>query len=494
MIIDLARGVPALHPERKGQLNRSPKKNWVEKAGGLPTYINSLATGIKRSNPGWPLSRVIATAVNMAKKMCATGRTFGGKAKVSPAIQAAACAAVAAWEKKKAGARVSMTAREDKLTDRDYLELRGLVWDEDYDENQAAEFDDMDFEALLTEEADLKVQAPLSHGEKTKVGRKLYRKQILPIGAQVKYGEDTLDFSEEFVDQLLKNHQEGVFDQVPLVLADDANRHTEDPEKFIGELKGIEKNGDSLDGLFEVTDRGAQILDDNPRLGTSPRLIYGYVRGADQKAYDGAVLRHVSATMNGYVPGQQDEWSTADLTEQPEGEVVDLTAHEYIPKGGVTVENKNDTPAEEQVPKGDEVKTVSLTEEQYADLSAKAEKGQQAYDLAEQAITDRRNLESQLNSEKVEVQLTQYLNAGVPKAVVDLARPLLTGKAKEGEGENEKIVDLTDVMVAQNVREMLDTFQGTVKFGEDGRVDLSVQDGETEEDAVLRELGDTFGN
>lgn len=42
-IIELAGGnfdgKPSLHPERKGQLNKSPLKNWVEKNGGLPTYI-----------------------------------------------------------------------------------------------------------------------------------------------------------------------------------------------------------------------------------------------------------------------------------------------------------------------------------------------------------------------------------------------------------------------------------------------------------------------
>lgn len=107
-ILDLASstnfdGKPSYHPERKGQLNISKLKNWVEKNGGLPTYINSLATGILRSNPGWSISRVIATAVNMAKKMCAGSRT-GIVKKVSAAVKAAACKAVAQWEAKKAKA------------------------------------------------------------------------------------------------------------------------------------------------------------------------------------------------------------------------------------------------------------------------------------------------------------------------------------------------------------------------------------------------------
>lgn len=103
-VIELAGGVPSLHPERKGQLNRSPLKNWVEKHGGLPTYINSVATAILRENPSWSISRVIATAVNWAKKTCATGKAFGGRVSVSAAVQSAACTAVAQWEKKKAAA------------------------------------------------------------------------------------------------------------------------------------------------------------------------------------------------------------------------------------------------------------------------------------------------------------------------------------------------------------------------------------------------------
>lgn len=95
--VDLAHGVPALHPERKGALNVSPKANWVEKKGGLPPYINSVATALVRG--GMDRSTAIATAVNQIKKTCATGH-WGGRpnAPVSPAIKAAACSAVTRWE------------------------------------------------------------------------------------------------------------------------------------------------------------------------------------------------------------------------------------------------------------------------------------------------------------------------------------------------------------------------------------------------------------
>lgn len=75
--------------------------NWVEKAGGLPKYIKRIAKHLKAK--GMDASRAIATAVNAAKKMCATGDVnFPGKQQVNPGSKAEACAAVADWEAKKA--------------------------------------------------------------------------------------------------------------------------------------------------------------------------------------------------------------------------------------------------------------------------------------------------------------------------------------------------------------------------------------------------------
>lgn len=75
--------------------------NWVEKAGGLPKYIKRIAKHLQQK--GMDQSRAIATAVNAAKKMCATGDTnFPGKQDVNPGSRAEACAAVAEWEAKKA--------------------------------------------------------------------------------------------------------------------------------------------------------------------------------------------------------------------------------------------------------------------------------------------------------------------------------------------------------------------------------------------------------
>jgi hypothetical protein len=77
------------------------RKNWVEKAGGLPSYIKRIAKHLQKK--GYDESRAIATAVNAAKKMCSTGDTsLPGVQNINAGSRAQACAAVASWERKKA--------------------------------------------------------------------------------------------------------------------------------------------------------------------------------------------------------------------------------------------------------------------------------------------------------------------------------------------------------------------------------------------------------
>jgi hypothetical protein len=77
-------------------------KNWVSDAGGLPPILRGVTRHLMAQ--GYDESRAIATAVNWAKKMCATGRAFGGRVEVGADARAQACAAVARWEAMKAAA------------------------------------------------------------------------------------------------------------------------------------------------------------------------------------------------------------------------------------------------------------------------------------------------------------------------------------------------------------------------------------------------------
>lgn len=96
-------------------LDRSPKKNWVDKAGGLPTYIERIAKHLHYEK-GKEIGNAIAIAVNVVKRMCSSGDTnFPGKQSVNPKSRAEACAAVASWEKKKGSAKTTEAAAADEF-------------------------------------------------------------------------------------------------------------------------------------------------------------------------------------------------------------------------------------------------------------------------------------------------------------------------------------------------------------------------------------------
>jgi 8-oxo-dGTP pyrophosphatase MutT (NUDIX family) len=81
-------------------------KNWVDQQGGLPPYIKRIADHLK--SKGMDTSRAIATGVNAAKKMCASGDlNWPGIQQVNPGSKAEACAAIQKWEAMKAAARAS---------------------------------------------------------------------------------------------------------------------------------------------------------------------------------------------------------------------------------------------------------------------------------------------------------------------------------------------------------------------------------------------------
>lgn len=105
LLLDVAGELLGLPAEAsKGRLDRSPRANWVEREGGLPKYIERIAVHLIAKE--FSYSHAIATAVNAAKRMCATGDlNFPGSQSVNPGSRAQACAAVAKWNAMRARAR-----------------------------------------------------------------------------------------------------------------------------------------------------------------------------------------------------------------------------------------------------------------------------------------------------------------------------------------------------------------------------------------------------
>jgi hypothetical protein len=97
-------------------------QNWVERYDALkPKGTNWIRrTAEHLHGKGWTTGRSIATAVNAAKKMCATGDTnFPGKQEVNPGSRAEACEAVRIWEAAKAQARAARVSEVELRIDRD---------------------------------------------------------------------------------------------------------------------------------------------------------------------------------------------------------------------------------------------------------------------------------------------------------------------------------------------------------------------------------------
>ena len=104
-------------------LNTSPGKNWVENAGGLPSYICKIARAIMRS--GKSKSTAIAIAVSRTKKWAAGGDD------VDADTRAKAAAAVAEWEKLKAKSHAKNYVKATSETRGDYLMLANTSYNVD---------------------------------------------------------------------------------------------------------------------------------------------------------------------------------------------------------------------------------------------------------------------------------------------------------------------------------------------------------------------------
>lgn len=96
-------------------LDRSPKKNWVENAGGLPPYVRKLARAIAKN--GHSLDSAIAIAISRVKSWAAGGGD------VNPDTRAKAVKALAQWEKLKAKSAVKLT---NELGE-DYIRLSSIT-------------------------------------------------------------------------------------------------------------------------------------------------------------------------------------------------------------------------------------------------------------------------------------------------------------------------------------------------------------------------------
>jgi hypothetical protein len=166
---------------------------------------------------------------------------------------------------------------------------------------------------------------PVDKGNARQAGATLWRKQLLPIG-QIDYKGRRIAFTREYLAGLVKAFSNRAYDQVPFQLADAQNTHTNDPERFRGEVKGLELTPDGLDIIIAATDDGAKVLQQNPALGVSARIVEDYSR-ADGKHFP-AAIQHVLGTLDPRIPGMR-PWTAVEAANGDDEEVWDCSALEY---------------------------------------------------------------------------------------------------------------------------------------------------------------------
>lgn len=130
--------------------------------------------------------------------------------------------------------------------------------------------------------------------------QRVYRKRILPK-ATINYRGRKIRFDDEYLADLAQSFDAGAYDQVAFMLAPDNNSHTLDPERFRGELQGVDVQDDGLYATIQVTPEAAKVLEENPKLGVSARILENYMR-SDGKHFPRA-LQHVLGTLDPVIPG-----------------------------------------------------------------------------------------------------------------------------------------------------------------------------------------------
>jgi hypothetical protein len=332
---------------------------------------------------------------------------------------------------------------------------------------------------------------PTEGGDVVELSRTLFRKKILPMGS-IDYKGRKIVFDREYLTDLATAFHDGAYDQTAFMLADKDNAHTMDPTRFHGEVKGVEVTDDGLYGTFELSSEAADLVKRNPKLGVSARIVEGYAR-SDGKTYPRA-MQHVLGTLDPRIPGLG-AWTEVALSGYDSGdEVVDLTHSAYEGEETVAGQNTGDdlidgltreeyeallasldldgdegdegTEDEGAEGEGDEGEGAEGADDRVPAGASLSNDGatQTAIELANAEIAELKRARAE---DKFQADKREYVQRGVPPALVELARPVLT--APDGftidlsngvDGENK-------VDAAHIVRQLLDSASGYIALAQE---------------------------
>jgi hypothetical protein len=336
------------------------------------------------------------------------------------------------------------------------------------------------------------LQTPIRQGQAEKVGKRLYRKQLLPVGS-VEHEGKKLKFSKEYLTKLASNFNAGKMDQVPFILVNERNEHTQDPEKVRGDVTALEVHDDGLYALAELTERGEQLVKDNPKLGVSARINQ-----------DEGVIEHMAGTVNPVAKGMK-AWEAINLSND-DVTLFDLSDGEFkvasesadsndgVPTDSLKPEqlkrlaaladrlgdqdvSDRDTLTDEDIAKllgsdADDDKDTSDDKEPVAALSKEAqEKIDMAQKDAREARSEARDAADKVAAAEWKNTRREFAEKGVPPSMLDLAEPHLS--------KASSVIELSKAdSTASSMLKMLKEAVGTIDFAERGSSSPEAEDNE----------------
>jgi hypothetical protein len=245
---------------------------------------------------------------------------------------------------------------------------------------------------------------PVDKGKARPSGATLWRKQLLPVG-EIDYKGRKIVFDRPYLARLAQAFNGRAYDQVPFQLADAHNTHTNDPERFRGEVKGVELTQDGLDIIIAATEDGSALLAKNPALGVSARIVEDYAR-ADGRHFP-AAIQHVLGTLDPRIPGMR-PWQAVEAANEDDGEVIDLTVMEYATEPPAKAQAEPDNaPTAQEGEAG-----MAFTDEQEARLKALLDLPKDQFDAlitAQPQDEDTGNVTGEAEDELTDEALEQML-------------------------------------------------------------------------------------
>lgn len=339
------------------------------------------------------------------------------------------------------------------------------------------------------------IRAPWELSDPHKITSNLYWKQILPKGT-ITYEGASYTFDDEALELAVQNYNSGAFDSVPFMYVNEKNEHTASPDLARGVMVDMQTRSDGLYGLFQVHDSTAMLLANNPKFGVSPKVWLDYYRESDGAFYKGPVVEHVVGSFHQRVCGMK-PWEAAVELTASDSEVVDLSEQTFVSlelsreesEFGMEEENTQTTTegggeeatTEEQTTTTEQNSGTVLQFTQAEFDRAVELAGSKSNEKAQQAMELAQKTQRELRQERIEREIDEYKHAGVPPAMLELARPFLfdddseaklsfleltttTEVAENGEKKEKTSVEKREASRGELIRKMLDMNKGVLEL------------------------------